>query len=420
MIEIYHSNKLIAELNKDGYKYFLHYLNNVSLQDSISLRMPTNHKFYINEHYLHPYFEMYLPEGYLFEIFKNIIAKKYGEVNDFLIFSLLANNIEGRINFKSKNDKKVFMPIDIEEILNYDSEDTFKNILDRFLEKNALSGIQPKSIAVVKDKKNIETKEYIVKTWGSEYPYLAENEYFCMRALKKAGIEIPNIKLSKNKKFLLVEKFTYDKNNNEFLGFEEVLVLLEKNRVSKYQGSYEQVTKAILDFSTQVEYSSKQLYKTIIMNYLLKNGDAHLKNFGIVYRDDFSDIRISPAYDVVNTVAYIYKDKPALMLKGKKIWYGKNELIDFGEKYCKLSHKEALDMYNECIEALNMSINELREYIKENPHFKEIGNRILNIWNFSLKHHNQNFKELPSEIITDRRNDKKIAQRKRLHARRVL
>ena len=50
-------------------------------------------------------------------------------------------------------------------------------------------------------------QEYIVKTWGEEYPYLAENEYFCMRAVQYAGIAIPNIQLSKNKKFLLVEKF---------------------------------------------------------------------------------------------------------------------------------------------------------------------------------------------------------------------
>ena len=64
-----------------------------------------------------------------------------------------------------------------------------------------------------------------------------------MRAVQKAGVFIPNIQLSKNKKFLLVEKFTYDKRQDIYLGFEEILVLMGKNRDKKYSGSYEQVAK---------------------------------------------------------------------------------------------------------------------------------------------------------------------------------
>ncbi len=51
----------------------------------------------------------------------------------------------------------------------------------------------------------------------------------------------------------------------------------------------------------------------VVMNYFLKNGDAHLKNFGLFFSDDFSRIWLAPAYDVVTTTAYIFKDKPALM-----------------------------------------------------------------------------------------------------------
>ncbi|HHS93667.1 MAG TPA: HipA domain-containing protein, partial [Campylobacterales bacterium] len=114
------------------------------------------------------------------------------------------------------------------------------------------------------------------------------------------------------------------------LGFEEVLVLMGKNRNKKYSGSYEQVAKLIYAVTTDKVESMRQLYKTILMNYLLKNGDAHLKNFGVLYDNAFNHIAYAPAYDIVNTTAYIFKDKPALTMFGKKVWWGKRELIRFG------------------------------------------------------------------------------------------
>jgi serine/threonine-protein kinase HipA len=77
----------------------------------------------------------------------------------------------------------------------------------------------------------------------------------------------------------LVEKFNYEKERDEYLGFEEILVLQGKNRDKKYSGSYEQVAKIIYAVTTDKLDSMRAFYKTVVMNYLLKNGDAHLKNF---------------------------------------------------------------------------------------------------------------------------------------------
>ena len=72
------------------------------------------------------------------------------------------------------------------------------------------------------------------------------------------------------------------------------------------------------------------------MNYLLKNGDIILKILGYFYNDDFSKIWFYFTYDVVNTVVYFYKDKPALTMHGKKLWLGKKELVKFGVQNCYL------------------------------------------------------------------------------------
>ncbi|CAA6812644.1 MAG: conserved hypothetical protein [uncultured Sulfurovum sp.] len=396
VISIGVDNNKIGELFYDekNREYGFNYTKDLT---PISLTMPYQKKSYVNRFALHPIFEMNMPEGYLFEIFKNFLSKEYGYMNDFLVLSYLAPNIEGRLTFQSEFKKKLFTEMNINEILENDSDDTFLKLLHTFLDKNAISGVQPKTLALIKDKETLLTKEYIVKTWGDEYPYLAENEYFCMKTVEKAGVKIPKIQLSKNAKFLLVEKFNYSKEKDEFLGFEEMLVLLGKNREKKYSGSYEQIAKVIYSVTTDKVNSMAQFYKTVVMNYLLKNGDAHLKNFGILYTNDFKEISYSPAYDIVNTVAYVHRDKPALTMFGKKVWWGKEELIRFGIDHCFLSEGKAKIFYLESKKALQEMILELEVYIENNPKFKTIGMRMLNTWNLSLNE--KTYKEMPLETI---------------------
>ncbi len=394
MLEIFIDEEKIADFKQDSSNYLLDY-KNFDIKKSISLSLPNSQRFYTWEGRFPPYFETFLPEGYLYEIFKNILTKKYGYIDDYLVFSILAPNLQARVSFKSDYEHIEFNTFSIEEILNNDTSDTFNHLLNTFLDKNAISGVQPKTVAIVKDKDTLQTQEYIIKTWESEFAYLAENEYFCLQALKRAGVNIVDVQLSKNKNFLLVKNFIV--KEKELFGFEEVLSLMDKNRINKYQGSYEQVSKIILQFATDKTEAMLQFFKTLTMSYLLKNGDAHLKNFGLLFSKDFSTIEFSPAYDVVTTTAYIYKDKPALTLNGKKIWHSKETLMDFGQKYCLLTKKEALHSYMECENALRESIQELELYIESNPHFLSIGRKMLDCWRTSLK--GEAMKEISDDII---------------------
>ena len=378
---------------KDKNQYGFNYLKNYK---PISLIMPYKSSSYIWKYKLHPIFDMNMPEGYLFELFKNYLTKEYGYIDDFLVFSHICSNIQSRLTYKSEFEKKEFFSFDLNEVMQNDTQETFYKIVTTFLDKNAISGIQPKSLAILEDKESLVSKEYIIKTWADEYPQLALNEYFCLKAILKTDVKIPNIKVSKNGKFLLVERFNYDKQTDSFFGFEEILCLLGKNKDEKYSGSYEQISKVIYSVSTQKLEDMKSFYKLIIMNYLLKNGDAHLKNFGLLFDDDFKNIFYSPVYDVVNTVVYIHKDKPALMLDGKKIWHSKDTLIKFGQKSCLLSQSEANKYYKECYEALIWAIDELENYLNEYPDFK-IGKMMLDSWKLSLKE--VSIKELDNDII---------------------
>ena len=59
----------------------------------------------------------------------------------------------------------------------------------------------------------------------------------------------------------------------------------------------------------------------LLVNILLANGDAHLKNWSLLYQDHITP-RLAPAYDIVTTSVYIEDErKYALNLGKTKQWY---------------------------------------------------------------------------------------------------
>ena len=83
MVKIFHNKNYIAKFIKNEKNEYL--IENFSneLKDSISLSIPNTQRFYTFNDFP-PFFDMFLPEGYLFEIFKNILSKEFGYVDDYL------------------------------------------------------------------------------------------------------------------------------------------------------------------------------------------------------------------------------------------------------------------------------------------------------------------------------------------------
>ena len=395
MIQVFADKKPagILDYSEESKEFIFNYKEN----NPISLTMPYSSKSYISHYNLHPIFDMNMPEGYLFELLKNLLIKEYGKIDDYILFSHLSKNIEGFLTYKEHN--KIDNTLTLDSLINTTQNDIFSKLVEQFLQNSAIAGVQPKVLVPLYDKATLSTKEYIVKSFSSEFPHLAENEYFCMSALRYAGIKTPKFWLAKNKKLFIMEKFTYQKDNDSFYGFEEFCVLFGYNKEKKYKGSYEQITKAIAQISTQASEDLKEFYKMIVMNYLLKNGDAHLKNFGMLYTADKEQRFLAPAYDVINTVIYLPKDKPALNLAGKKVWFDQKELIEFGVINCLLTQKEAKDTIANSIEAIKKTIKDIEQHISKNSDFKEFGDRFTKILTYSIKNIDTSSKDLSNAIF---------------------
>lgn len=342
-------------------------------KDFISLTMPVRAKSW-NSKNLHPLFEMHLPEGYLLSIIKKHFSK-FTKTDDFGLLKLMSPSIKGRVSYEQ--DLKVELkPLLLDDLLHSSNEKLFDELVSRFALNSPISGVQPKVLAQIENKATLKLEDYIVKSWGEEYPELALNEYLCMRVVQKANICVPKFYLSQDRKLFIMKRFDI-KDDNTYLGFEDMCVLFGKNRDDKYEGTYEQIAKTIKTFVSP-KYKKESLenfFKMIVINFLLKNGDAHLKNFGLIY-EDISNIKLAPAYDVVTTTVYIKNDIPALHLLGSKKWWKEKQLLKFGIEFCDLTAKEVKELYEICVKAKDEIIEEAKSYKKDEQVSEFIDNLI--------------------------------------------
>ena len=345
------AGKLVFERSEYVFSY-----QSQNRDDFISLTMPLREKSYVHAK-LHPIFEMHLPEGYLLSIIKKHFAKLV-KTDDFGLLNLMAHSINGRVTYESQQHLPQYH-LSLENLIHPKSEKLFDELVERFALNSPLSGVQPKVLARVQNKATLKLEQYIVKSWGEEYKELATNEYFCMQALKYAKIPTPEFYLSDDDKLFIMKRFDI-KEDGECFGFEDMCVLQAKQRDDKYEGSYEQIAKTITTFvsSKNKKTSLINFYKMIVLNNILQNGDAHLKNFGLLY-DGIENISLAPAYDVISTTLYIKNDVPALHLLGSKKWWDKKFIIRFGIESCNLTKKEANDNYDICLNALADVKNEI-------------------------------------------------------------
>jgi serine/threonine-protein kinase HipA len=224
---------------------------------------------------------------------------------------------------------------------------------------------------------------HIVKFWEqNEYPQLAANEYFCLRAAERSGLDVPPHRLAEDAMALVIDRFDL-RPDGTYRGFEDFCVLNARRTDEKYRGSYEtSVMKRFHQFanSTQVLADLEKLFTLIVLNCALRNGDAHLKNFGIVYDDVRGEARLAPVFDLVTTSVYMPKDCMALTLNGTTAWPAAKELRRLGETRMTGAPAKIKQIMEHVADAIAETTVELRSYIKDHSAFAEIGDRMLQEW----------------------------------------
>ncbi|MGA2590773.1 MAG: type II toxin-antitoxin system HipA family toxin [Bryobacteraceae bacterium] len=345
-----------------------------------------------------PIFEMNLPEGALRERLRLAFAKATGTFDEFDLLSIVGRSQVGRIRYTGDQEELhedvPFQPVD--EILERRrGGDLFRYLLEKFASFSGISGVQPKIL--VRDETAFAEMEHaghrlsqsnrgathIVKLWEpSEYPQLAANEYFCLAVARKCGLDVPPCRLAEDGMALVVDRFDL-RMDGTYRGFEDFCVLNARRTDEKYRGSYEtSILKRFGQFanSTHVNEDLEKLFTLIALNCALRNGDAHLKNFGIVYDDAQGEARLAPVYDLVTTSVYLAKDSLALTLNGTTKWPTARELRKFGETRVAGTPAKIRQILERIDEAMQDAAKEVHSYTKQHPEFAEIGQRLVQEW----------------------------------------
>jgi serine/threonine-protein kinase HipA len=117
-----------------------------------------------------------------------------------------------------------------------------------------------------------------------------------------------------------------------------------------------------------------------VLSVLVRNGDAHLKNFGVLYASPAGPMALAPVYDVVTTTVYIENDVPALSLAGTKKWWPRKMLERFAVAHLSMPIARVSDVFNTTLEAVRETEAMIPGYIAEHPEFREAGERMMAQW----------------------------------------
>ena len=172
-------------------------------------------------------------------------------------------------------------------------------------------------------------------TWTAKFPDarvgyegVPEAEYAAMQLAAASGIDVPETRLvdvsgigglpewaRTNGWALLVRRFDRRLASSR-VHAEDLAQVLDIRPARKYErANFETVARTVAALSGAERVG--EVIDRIVLNILVGNGDAHVKNWTFIYPDG-SRPQLSPAYDIVPTVLYVPHDDLGLKLNGSR------------------------------------------------------------------------------------------------------
>jgi serine/threonine-protein kinase HipA len=402
MLRVWTDRRAAGHLDRHGSRgTAFAYAPETAAARAVSVTMPVRTASWDTQHGLTPIFDMNLPEGALRAHLMRSFAKATGTFDDFDLLAVVGRTQIGRIRYSGAGAELTedvpFQSID--EILRAKrGGELFAYLLDKFAVHSGLSGIQPKvmiravdeTVQVSGDRQSQSFRgaTHIVKFWNpNEYPELAANEYFCLSAAKAMGLTVPNFQLSDDGAAIVVQRFDR-KPDGSYLGYEDFCVLNGVSTAEKYNGGYEtrlfKRAREFIDHGGQ-RRALEDLFKLFVLNCALRNGDAHLKNFGIIYEDVTGPARLAPAYDLVSTVPYIPNDGMALTLNGSTSWPDRKALTRLGQTRCDLSLPVINATFEQAADVLTALAPDVTMYFNHAATHREIADKLFAAWQSGIR-----------------------------------
>jgi len=387
VLDVYVGENRVGVLadNPEGHFVFT-YLPETPPDQLVSLTMPVRIESYKwGRGGLHPYFRMNLPEG----VKKDLLRQQLGavaQVTDIGLLALTGQRTIGRVRCVPQGHPLTVAEDNL-QVATLLASPNARELLMQHLEAGiteGVSGVMPKLLR--EDKTTTAINEYIVKTGRPDLPGLSINEYLCLRAAARAGLNVPEAQLSDDGTVLALRRF--DRlDSNVILGVEDFCSLEGNDPEAKYEGSLEGLASRLRDYVPPAQFieSARRLFKLLLLNYAIHNADAHLKNFALTYTS-LNDVALAPVYDILTVTAYpqYANNIPGLTLEGKKVWSCGKALHKYAAQRLQLSAGQRTDAMKSVIDALHETLPDIQDFAQQFPYFRETAKRMLDEWEKGL------------------------------------
>ncbi len=251
------------------------------------------------------------------------------------------------------------------------SDDHMLQLAEKVIKsQSTVTGVQPKlSLHIEKLSKKDEHQRftivgllggYILKPPTKQYKSLPELEDVTMHLAEISGIEVvPHslIRLSSGNLSYITKRI--DRRNELKIHMEDMCQLTERLTEQKYQGSHEQIAKAIFKYSANPGLDVTNFFEQVLFSFLTGNADMHLKNISLIDNPNMGYI-LSPAYDMVASTLVVEGDleELALTLNGKKNKIKKKDFVEAMRRF-HVENKAIENIFNK----FNTSIDYWHKFI---------------------------------------------------------
>jgi len=235
---------------------------------------------------------------------------------------------EGETDFHPQCGKKIFGSKTV-PLLPYTKAD-IKQLAEQVIRsQTTLTGVQAKLSLDILSSPNQPQRFTIVGLWGryilkpqtEQFKYMPEVEDLTMHLAELAKVNVVPHSLIRfaDGELAYITKRIDRTAKGEKLPMEDMCQLSERLTEYKYKGSYEKISKIIMQYSSVPKLDVINFWEQVVFSWLTGNADMHLKNFSL-YSQRKGYYSLTPGYDMLSTALLMPEDTEelALTLNGKR------------------------------------------------------------------------------------------------------
>ncbi len=321
-LEVFLNNRPVGTLRSDKkrrvvFQYRREYLGTPDAAP-LSLSLPLR-ELPFEEDLARPFFSNLLPEGDI----RAVIAKfvRVSGKNDMALLEKIGGECAGAVSILPEgvvpDTKGGYIPISREELDSMMEADTGRPLLITREElRLSLAGAQDKLPVFIKDGEYFlptgnMPSSHIIKPRNRYFRGTVQNEAFCMRLAKAAGLPVPDSYVRTGGKHIAYVVERYDRaedagQNVSRIHQEDFCQAMGYMPDQKYESEggpgLSECFSLLQKFGTQPIADRKNFIAWVIFNFLIGNADAHAKNISLLFRH--GKTYLAPFYDLMSTLVY--------------------------------------------------------------------------------------------------------------------